>query len=98
MSICGIVVENGGKPATSRELEAMASCLQIGDSRCHEIRTSRGVGFATTSSTQSESAIADDPLLLVAFNGDLYNQPELWKSLGATSPRTTGELISQLYL
>lgn len=97
MSICGIVVENG-KPVTSSDLDAMASCLQIGDSRRHEIRTCRGVGFATASSTQSESAIADDPLLLVAFDGDLYNQPELWKSLGATSPRTTGELISQLYL
>jgi asparagine synthase (glutamine-hydrolysing) len=98
MSICGIAVENSGKPVTVRDLEAMASSLQIGDSRGHNIRACRGAGFATTSATQTESAIADDALL-VAFDGDLYNQPELWKSLGGEqSPRATTELISKLYL
>jgi len=97
MSICGIAVENGGKPVTLRDLEVMASSLQIGVSREHNLRTCRGAGLATISAAQRESALSDDTLL-VAFDGDLYNQPELWKSLGQESPRATGELISELYL
>jgi asparagine synthase (glutamine-hydrolysing) len=34
----------------------------------------------------------------VAFDGDLYNEAELWKSLGEEVPRATTDLIGGLYL
>ena len=71
MSICGIAVENDGKPIAPADLKGMASSLQIGDGLEHNIRTARRVGFAATGATQAECPIADDALL-VAFDGDLY--------------------------
>ena len=64
------------KARNSRDLEAMASSLQIGDARKHYIRSFPEVGLATTSATQRKSAVAGDTML-VAFDGDLYNQSEL---------------------